>query len=485
MKPRRTFIFFASTAALLFLLALIFPSEGINVSPSIHLKFMNLADVSSTRADKDEEVLRLLAASSVSSDPEADFEPAPVEPAPVEPPAPIVQPVIAANVDSLKQAIYPISFAKGQSDLLEPFFSRLDGLLNGSVPQTRIMHFGDSQIENDRMTSLIRFRLQKQFGGSGAGLVQAIPLYGGSMSFRQEKEGDWLRYTYFGKRDSTIQHNVYGIMGAFTSVPSPTGGDWPKLRYTFNTSRRTGTFDRVRVFMHSYVSDAAMYFEVNDTITDTIRNIPDGFSVAEYRHHCQVSKLSLAMELPQGGRIYGLSFESSNGVQVDNIAMRGGSGLIFSKMNREQQLRMLECLSPGLIILQYGGNVVPYINPARYQRSFRRELEFLKELCPGVPVIVIGPSDMSRKEKGKFESYPGVESVRNALKSASLQTGFAFWDLYEAMGGHNTMPSFVHADPPLASRDYVHFTPLGANLMAEMFYNALMFEYERFHSVEQ
>ena len=42
------------------------------------------------------------------------------------------------------------------------------------------------------------------------------------------------------------------------------------------------------------------------------------------------------------------------------------------------------------------------------------------------------------------------------------------------------MASFVEADPPLASKDYVHFTRLGVNLVAEMFYNALMQEYKEY-----
>ena len=44
------------------------------------------------------------------------------------------------------------------------------------------------------------------------------------------------------------------------------------------------------------------------------------------------------------------------------------------------------------------------------------------------------------------------------------------------------MPSFVHAVPPLASTDYVHFTALGVNLVAEMFYNALMLEFRQYTS---
>jgi lysophospholipase L1-like esterase len=89
---------------------------------------------------------------------------------------------------------------------------------------------------------------------------------------------------------------------------------------------------------------------------------------------------------------------------------------------------------------------------------------------------------MSVKEKGRFVTYPNIEPVRDALRSAALENGFAFWDLYEAMGGKNSMPSFVASDPPLASTDYVHFTALGVNLVAEMFYNALMLEYRQYLS---
>ena len=490
MKPLRIFIFFAAVALLLFLLALFIPRQGISITPDLQLRFMSLSDLSATdTVDRDLRVEQLVAASSVTEDPEAGFQlPASDHPGlsgegPVgsgdTPHIPLISP---ANADSLKQSVYRIQFAENGTHLLDPFFSRLDGLLEGSVVRTRILHFGDSQIENDRMTALIRYRLQKQFGGTGTGLVQAMPLYSGHMAYQQEQEGEWLRYTFFGSMDSTITHHAYGIMGAFTSVPMPDEGRWPALHYRFNTSRRTGTLDRVRVFLHSYVENASLAFVVNDTLTDTIRNIPDGFSVADYRQHDRIEDMSISMDLPEGGRVYGISFESYRGLQMDNIAMRGGSGLIFTKMNREQQLRMMEYLTPGLLILQYGGNVVPYINAARYQRSFVRELKFLKDLCPGVPIIVIGPSDMSLKEKGSFVTYPGIEPVRNALKHAAMESGFAFWDLYEAMGGYNSMPSFVHADPPLASTDYIHFTALGVNLVAEMFYNALMLEYNRYLS---
>ena len=389
-------------------------------------------------------------------------------------------PVRAANADSLQKSVYPIQFPNYGSRVLDPFFHTLDELKEGNILRTRILHFGDSQIENDRMTALIRYRLQKMFGGTGSGLVQPIPLYSGSMAYQQEYQGNWLRYTYFRNRDTTISHNSYGVMAAFASVPPPTTEGWPMLHYSFNLSRRSGQCDRVKVFLHSYVEGASLVFHVNDTISDTIRNLPAGYSVADYRHVGIIKDLRLYLNFPEGGRLYGLSFESYSGVQMDNIALRGSSGLIFSKMDREQQEAMMHQLAPSLILLQFGGNVVPYMNPRYYRREFEKELAFFREICPGVPIIVIGPADMSIREKGMFETYPGLEKIRDALKTATLESGFAFWDLYEAMGGYNSMPSFVHADPPLASTDYVHFNGLGINVVAEMFYNSLMIEYQRY-----
>jgi len=483
MKPFRTFIFFTAVLLLLFIVALLIPEQGVGITGDLRLSFLSVSGqfredslISENKAEQ------LMAASTVTDDPEADPETDLFSPQDTFGQLTRTA-IVPANADSLQLSVYRLQFSEANPVLLGSFFKKLDGLRKGKVRRSRILHFGDSQIENDRMTALVRYRLQQHFGGSGTGLVPAIPLYSGNMAYEQDQEGEWGRYTFFGKRDSTIRHNSYGVMGAFASVPTVEDAGWPYLYFRFNTFRRTGQFNRIRIFLHSYVEEASLVFQVNDTITDTLKHLADGFSVVDYRHHSRVKELKVHMGLPEGGRIYGISFESEGGLQVDNIAMRGGSGLIFSKMNRRQQQSMMEALSPGLIMLQYGGNVVPYINPDFYRRAFKRELQFFKEICPGVPVIVIGPSDMSIKENGVFKTYPNIEPIRDALQRAALESGFAFWDLYEAMGGNNSMPSFVQADPPLASTDYVHFTPLGVNLVAEMFYNALILEYNN-HSFE-
>jgi lysophospholipase L1-like esterase len=58
------------------------------------------------------------------------------------------------------------------------------------------------------------------------------------------------------------------------------------------------------------------------------------------------------------------------------------------------------------------------------------------------------------------------------MKKATLDANAIYWDMYKAMGGKNSMPSWVFADPPLCSKDFVHFNARGAKIIANMFYNA-------------
>jgi lysophospholipase L1-like esterase len=129
--------------------------------------------------------------------------------------------------------------------------------------------------------------------------------------------------------------------------------------------------------------------------------------------------------------------------------------------------------------------VVPYISEKSdyYERWFYRELKTLKSLLPDLAIIVIGVADMSVKDKDRFQTYASLESVRDALRNAAFAADCAFWDMYSAMGGENSMPSWVYANPPLASSDYVHFNERGARVLAEMFYNAFIYEYNRYSGV--
>ena len=221
---------------------------------------------------------------------------------------------------------------------------------------------------------------------------------------------------------------------------------------------------------------------ISDSLADsTIWSFSDDFIKLEYVSPQTPDKILFSFEGDTAPEVYAVTIDGEYGLAVDNIPLRGSSGLVFSKTDTLWLRRIYDELNVGMLVLQFGGNIVPHQASSYnfYKRYFTRELLTIKKILPGVPVIVIGPSDMSMKDKGNFITYPSVEKVRNALKSAALENGFAFWDMYEAMGGHNSMPSWVWAEPPLAVSDFVHFNARGARIIGEMFYNAILFEYNR------
>ena len=352
--------------------------------------------------------------------------------------------------------------------------------------QIRVLHYGDSQIEGDRISSFLREQWQREYGGWGPGALPAVEFVP-NFSVEQEASSNWQRYTRFGKLDTNIRHDAYGFRAIFNRFtpyykdslpPVDTVEAW--LRYSpsrmgFSHVRR---FDRARLFFgQNRFSFRLMVFADGKRILD--RKIgPTGTSgLVDIPLEKTPKELEFRFRSLDGPDVYAVSLESPTGIHLDNIAMRGASGVVFRKLDRSQLASQLQQLDVGLVILQYGGNTVPYIDSEKkaeqYGSYFASQLRLLKRLLPNAGFVLIGPSDMATKVDGEFQTYPFLPSVRDALKKAALENGVAFWDLYEVMGGWNSMPGWVDAKPPLAGPDYVHFTPKGAKKVAELFHAAL------------
>ena len=255
---------------------------------------------------------------------------------------------------------------------------------------------------------------------------------------------------------------------------------WLKFQTSPIAYKSTRSFSDVSLFIQGDFEPVSINVYSEDLLIDSLILKPSSdIKKLKWKFSKSPDELKFVFSGFGFTNIYGVSLDNSWGIALDNIPLRGSSGLVFTKTDTSFLSSMYKMMDIGLVILQFGGNVIPYMkdNYAAYGRYLKRELSLLKRILPGIPVIVIGPSDMSIKEKDKFVTYPNLEGVRDAMRNATLESGFVFWDMYEAMGGWNSMPSWVMADPPLAVSDYVHFNARGAQLIAELFTNALLDEY--------
>jgi len=478
MKPFKILLFVAGVMLILIFIAAVFPKGGISIGDEFSLKFISVDEIFDKDTINYADISDIISNSSAYT-PEEEDEELKTDSSSISLPKDTVR----ADPDSLKQITHLIEFPPGQENILHPLFYRLSNLYH-TGELLRILHYGDSQIETDRITSFIRHKMQRRFGGSGCGLVPAVPLYNGKMSIYQWNSDNWKRYPGFGKKDSSVHHEKYGALLAFSSYSVNENNDdlqaW--LRYepspiAYSSSK---VYKKVSIYLGNVFDSTKIRVAVNDSIVDSV-SLSKSVNYQDISWHFSSTPpdLKFGFSGRHACEVLGVSFDAESGVSVDNIPLRGSAGLDFSKNDTAFLADMLHDLNPGLFILQFGGNVIPYMKKDfyKYKKYFTRELKVIKSLAPGIPILVIGPSDMSVKEKGNFVTPPNLEKIRDAVKEASLESGCAFWDMYEAMGGQNSMPSWVYAEPSLAISDFVHFNSRGARLIAEMFYNALIYEY--------
>ena len=89
---------------------------------------------------------------------------------------------------------------------------------------------------------------------------------------------------------------------------------------------------------------------------------------------------------------------------------------------------------------------------------------------------MVGVSDMSEKGANGYTTRASVSKVIEAQRNAAFAEGCAFWNLYAAMGGRNSMPVWVESG--MAQKDYTHFNRKGGHRVAQMLFDAIMDEYE-------
>ncbi|TAE67730.1 MAG: hypothetical protein EAZ85_14820 [Bacteroidetes bacterium] len=393
--------------------------------------------------------------------------------------------------DSLK--INPklrIQFPEGKEDLLENFFEALDNLKKNKDTMVRVLHFGDSQLEGDRITAYMREKFQTSFGGSGVGLLTIVDKLATKGTILQSTKSNWLQSVMYGYKYNPNVSNFYGVLGDYYKMYVPNPPAWTKSSVTYTKSPLGTPYQQKVEKIRVYYRNPNAPFEISLNIGEkeiTKQKIEKSSNLGVFYHELSepFEKINVSFGTSsQSPEIYGVALDSKVGIMFDNIPLRGSSGVEFSRIPKKHWQQQLKTMNVKCMIMQFGVNIVPNPLPDYqfYEDEFYTQLKYLKSIAPEVSILVIGVSDMSRNINGEYQSYPNIEKIRNAQKNAAFKAGCAFWDLYEAMGGKNSMPAWVFAKPEaLATKDFTHFTAKGAGVVSEMLYKALMTEYDAYH----
>jgi len=491
MKPLQVFLFASATLLILLGISFLFPRNELKIGSVSFIfpkpnSFFRLADSTQKDTLKDDitKELNLLDSLKIIS-PTANIIPL-VDTSnnndtlSTTDSLPQSHPIIV-HPETLKGTVIPIEWrSETDKTKLHHFFKNL--LKHNKL--WHILHYGDSQIESDRITAFLRYHLQSKFGGCGQGLVPPVNFVN-SFSIRQDHSDNWTRYSIMKKSSYPFDHGNYGILVSFARFlpyhysKNEVTNAWLSFRVARNSYPNTHQLKEFSLFYGQNEKTVLLQVFANDKLVDFKTLNPTDLGSYKTTLPKYTKNIMLKFVGSDSPDIYAVSFDDKTGVAVDNIPIRGASGTFFTKLNFEHLKKSLNSINVGAIFLEFGGNVLPYISDSaeaqRYGRYFASQINRLKRAVPGVPIIVLGVADMSVKSGTQFITYPLLETVRDALKKAAFSTGSGYWDMYHAMGGKNSMPSWV--DAHLAIKDYTHFTGKGASVIAHMLYNAIMKEY--------
>ena len=454
MKPRHIAYIIWTVIALLGAICVIVPKDGWHIG-SFDLRFPTLAEAL-----------------------DMDTEPTPLPLDTIEQLEPdtlstvrdtIVPLDTTTNHDTVVKEVRPVTptaepIRTQQADTrahLALFYQALD---SAHTMPVRVVHYGDSQIEEDRITNILRERWQKTYGGGGVGLIplhQTIPTRSISQrlsinGITQKAQGGPKRYIIYGPRSMRLNNNDYGVMGQVAVMDSTLVAGSEDILLTIEPMTKKpktyNYFSRVRL-----LTDSVSISSPLASSPDNLLHLPDSTTRCELR-------------LQGRGKVYGVSLETPTGVIVDNIPMRGCSGNIFTRLDSTTLRAFYSETNTRLIILQFGGNMIPQTeNPATingYVKTLRQQVRLLRACAPQASILFIGPSDMSTRIDGEMKTYPMVPYLDRMLRKMAHEEQIAYWSMYNAMGGENSMVKWVEIG--LAGSDYVHFTRSGANKIGKI-----------------
>ena len=342
----------------------------------------------------------------------------------------------------------------------------VDALKNSKKQKVRIAHYGDSQIEGDLVTGDLRESLRKEFGGVGAGY---LALTSQDISFRVTTKHEYPENKW--KTGSVFMGNEFGFpYGISGESFVPEAGAY--VSYTsLNKYRSTSKFKEIYVV---YSDAKANQFKaiLDNKPQDVKLSSSRGIQMAEITNSSSVRSLKLEFSQKESATLYGVFLEDGNGVYVDNFPLRGNSGEDLDKIPEATIKDFNKLRNYKLIIFQFGKNAMSG-NYLRYEKEMVKVIKKYQDALPNTSFLLISVQDSGFKTSARMLNL--LKTQKDIAKTANI----AFWNLFEAMGGSNSMSKWVKNNPPLASADHTHFNLQGAQIVGDMLAEALIDLYNR------
>lgn len=340
----------------------------------------------------------------------------------------------------------------------------LQKLNEGRAP-VRILHLGDSHVASDYITGMARHRLQARYGNAGRGFSHIDQAWGYGGRRLRRSDRDWVR-------DRIVDANRAGLPFGFSGISIESKRRNARAVYRVEPEDRS-----VRVYYQVQPGGAPV-----DVLLDREK-------IGRFETDGPPSSKVFSAKLGPGGRrkltlvargkrarLYGISFETgAPGVLYESIGPVGADAKVYLQLDRTSFAEHLIAHDPDLVVLMVGGNDAlkmrkRWTTLEKVTADHDNLLTFLKETLPSADCMLWTPMDAGRKTRRGIVSKPLLGDVRRMQLEVARRHGCAVWDMYESMGGAQSIGRWVKAR--VMNQDLVHPKRRAADLLGSLFADA-------------
>ncbi len=420
---------------------------------------------------------------------------------------------------------------KGNSNKLDTFFAKLDSLALWGDNKINIIHIGGSHIQAGVFPNRMRMNFSNILPGFGGerGIIfpYSVAHTNNPKNFKIHYSGEWNKCQNsrppitetLGITGYTISTNDLNCSISFNLNPENFGSNWRfnKLRllanigdknlmpiliisedtippiyeddtYVFYLKKfaengtiklgKSSDFERLYIKYNntSILIDTLLFQKNTNYINqDSIYSLDiglesdNGTTYNNYRTINSNWKLSIMGFLPEN---------DFNGITYHSMGVNGASLQSWLRCEKfEEQLRFVK---PDLAIMAIGVNDanVEYgkFNKETFKARYNQLLSKIYAVNPNCAIIFITNNDcVMRIGNNSYGLNKNTEIVQKAMLELAEEHNAAVWDLYEIMGGLGSISLWNQIG--LAYKDRVHFLVSGYNLLGDMLYNAIIYEW--------
>lgn len=355
---------------------------------------------------------------------------------------------------------------------MERFYQKMEKLMTTGEGRINIVHIGGSHIQAGTFSGQMRQRLQLADGEMSAGWGYMFPY---RIARTNSPFGYYIRYTGAWQSFRNVERRKSGTLGV-GGISASTNS--PKAELTILLEKENTIdyrFNKLRIYYENKENnyrisiDSALVKEKSGSVN---------YIDLMLKERVDSLKITLTKSADQPGTftLFGINTESgTKGVLYHSIGINGAYVPAFLRCQLFGE--QLADLQPDLVILGLGINDAygRRFSQSRFEDNYAQLVTEIKRAAPNAAIIFTTNNDSFLYRR--YVNRNG-EKVRESMYGMAEKYDAGVWDMFEVMGGLNSIVLWQRNG--LAQSDKIHFTREGYLLLADLFFTAIMQDYEAY-----